>query len=112
MEYLFLDEIKKHLNIDEAFTDDDEYLESLGIAAEDIVCREIDQPLSDLENAEGDIPRPLKFAMLLWIGSAYAVRESVSSTGLVPVPHSFDMLCDLYRNYSPVKSNYNNNNRT
>ena len=112
MKYLTLNIIKKQLNVDEQFTDDDLYLEALGDAAEQVVERYIDQPLSDLEDDEENIPKALEAAMLLWIGSAYAIRESVSSTSMNVVPHSFDFLCDLYRNYSYEKSNYKNNNLT
>lgn len=108
MDYLTLTEIHKHLNLDDSFTDDDAYLEALGDAAEDVVSRYIDQPLSLLEK-DGSIPQALKFAALLWIGTMYAVRESVSSTNMVAVPHSFEMLCQMYKNYSFEKSNYNNN---
>lgn len=99
MEYLVLDEIKKHLNIDSAFTDDDEYLESLATASEDVVSKYIDYPLSQLEDADGNIPNALKFAMMLWIGTIYAVRESTTSVNTNPMPHSLEMLCDLYRDY-------------
>lgn len=99
MEYLTLDEIHKHLNIDSAFTDDNEYLESLATASEDVVSKYIDYPLQQLEDADGDIPKALKFAMLLWIGTIYAVRESASSVNATVMPHSLEMLCDLYRDY-------------
>ena len=99
MGYLVLDEIKKHLNIDSAFTDDDNYLESLAAASEDVVSKYIDYPLSQLEDADGDIPKALKFAMMLWIGTIYAVRESTTSINTTPMPHSLEMLCDLYRDY-------------
>lgn len=112
MNYLTLTEVHKHLNIDTNFTDDDVYLTALGNAAEEVVCRQIDQPLSLLEDDNHKIPEPLKYAMLLWIGTIYAIRESVSNANFAPVPHSFEMLCNLYRNYSLEKSNYNNNNRT
>lgn len=99
MEYLTLDEIKKHLNIDSEFSSDDDYLTSLATAAEDVVSRYIDYPLSKLENEDGAIPTALKFAMLLWIGTIYNVRESVSSMNLSTVPHSLELLADLYRDY-------------
>lgn len=99
MEYLTLSEIKAHLNIDSAFTDDDVYLNSLAMAAEDVVSKYIDYPLVQLEDAEGDIPKALKFAMLLWIGTIYSVRESVSSSSMSQVPHSLELLCSLYRDY-------------
>ena len=99
MEYLQLDEIKKHCNIDSTFTDDDEYLESIADAAEEVVSKYIDFPLESLEDGNGDIPKALKFAMLLWIGTIYMQRESISSGGMATVPHSLELLCDLYRDY-------------
>lgn len=99
MNYLTLAEIKKHLNIDSAFTDDDLYLTSLASASEDVVSKYIDFPLSNLEDDEHHLPDALKFAMMLWIGTIYAVRESVSSINMSTVPHSMELLCDLYRNY-------------
>ena len=42
MEYLNLDLIKKHLNIDEDFHDDDDYLKILGDVAEQVTERHID----------------------------------------------------------------------
>lgn len=104
MEYLQLDVIKKHLNIDQSFTDDDDYLVSLATAAEDVVSKYIDYPLENLEGQDGDIPRALKFAMLLWIGTIYAVRESVSGLNMTTVPHSLELLCDLYRDYKIDKN--------
>ena len=98
--YLTLDEIKKHLNIDSQFTDDDNYLEALATASEDVVSKYIDYPLEKLEDGEGDIPQALKFSMLLWIGTIYAVRESVSTVNMSTVPHSLELLCDIYRNYT------------
>lgn len=112
MTYLTLNDIKKHLNLDTAFTDDDAYLEALGTAAEEVVSRQIDEPLSLLEDDNHKIPQPLIFAALIWCATMYAVRESATTTSMTPVPHSFAMLCDMYRNYSYEKSNYNNNRRT
>lgn len=99
MAYLTLAEIKKHCNIDSSFTDDDTYLTALETAAEDVISQYIDYPLSQLEDVTGAIPNALKFAMLLWIGTIYAVRESISSMNMNTVPHSLELLCDLYRNY-------------
>lgn len=51
--YLQLYQIKKHLNIDEDFHDDDEYLASLAEAAEKAVEVQIDRPLDTLKDGEG-----------------------------------------------------------
>jgi len=104
MKYLTLAEIHKHLNIDSAFTDDDAYLTSLAEASEDVVEKYIDYPLSQLEDVEHKLPKSLNFAMLLWIGTIYSVRESVTAVNMNTVPHSLELLCDLYRDYKIDKT--------
>lgn len=100
MTYLTLAEIKKHLNIDSQFTDDDTYLTSLATASEEVVAKYIDYPLSQLEDTNHKIPQALMFAMLLWIGTIYTVRESATNMNMSTVPHSLELLCDLYRDYT------------
>lgn len=97
--YIQLYQVKKHLNIDESFRDDDEYLMSLVEVAEKVVERNIDTSLELLEDGDGEIPSPLIQAMLLLIGNFYANRESVAFANVVNVPLSYQYLIDLYRNY-------------
>lgn len=97
--YLQLYQIKKHLNIDEDFKDDDEYLMDLAYAAELSVQKSIDQNLSSLEDEDGMIPSPLLHAALLLVGTWYADRESVSHTSTNPHPHAYEFIIGLFRNY-------------
>lgn len=97
--YIQLYQVKKHLNIDEDFHDDDEYLMSLVEVAEKVVERNIDTNLKKLEDGDGFIPSPLIQAMLLLIGNFYANRESVAFASSSEVPQSYNYLIDLYRNY-------------
>lgn len=58
--FLTLEQIKKHLNIDDYFKDDDEYLLFLEDVAEKTVQRHIDSNLSVLaEDNGGALPAPL-----------------------------------------------------
>lgn len=98
--YLTLAQIKKHLNIDESFTDDDEYLLFLYEVAERTVQRHIDSSLASLVEEEGSLPTPLLQAMLLYIGTLYAQRESISYSSVVDVPFSYDYLLSLFKNYN------------
>ena len=98
--YLTLAQIKKHLNIDESFTDDDEYLSFLYNVAERTVQRHIDSNLASLTEEEGSLPTPLLQAMLLYIGTLYAQRESISYSSVVDVPFSYDYLLSLFKNYN------------
>lgn len=97
--YIQLYEIKKHLNIDTDFHDDDEYLVSLEEVAEKIVEHAIDTKLVNLEDGDGYLPSPLTQAMLLLIANFYANRESVAFATSSEVPRSFQYIIDLYRNY-------------
>ena len=72
--YLQLYQIKKHLNIDEDYHSDDEYLVELAQAAQNVVEVHLDRPLNSLENEEGYIPSSLTQAMLLLIVTWYASR--------------------------------------
>lgn len=97
--------IKKHLNIDTEFTDDDEYLGILEDVAEKTVQRHICCVLSEMEDSEGNIPSPLCQAILLYVGVLYNSRESVAYGGSpVNVPYTYQYLIDLYKNYSDTTS--------
>lgn len=97
--YLNLSQIKKHLNIDTDFTDDDEYLMDLASVAENAVQTHIDINLSELEDEDGTIPMPIIQAMLLFVGTLYAKRESIVFGSASEVPLAYDYLLGLYRNY-------------
>lgn len=96
MIYLTLSDIKKHLNIDSDFTDDDTYLESLEAVAIGIIERDIDYKFSEMQT----LPDALKHALLLVIGNFYDNRESLSPVSISELPQSLGWILDLYRDYS------------
>ena len=60
MKYLTIDQIKKQCVIDDDFLEDDDYLETLGDTAEELVEQEIDCDLNHVVAANGgEIPKPL-----------------------------------------------------
>lgn len=100
MSYIDLKTAKKHLIIEDDFTDDDEYIAMLIEVAEKTVSEEICEDLKDLEDEGGKIPPPLLYAICLQIGDYYAHREMINfgpSMNLIPV---YKRLIGLYRNYS------------
>lgn len=99
MEDLNLEVVKKHLNIEEQFSDDDLYLYGLMEVAQNVVEKSIDIKLDKLRDENGKLPAYIVHAMLLLIGTWYATRESVSSGSMMPIPHAYDMLIDLAQNY-------------
>lgn len=98
--FLQLDRIKKHLNIDDFYLDDDDYLLYLAEVAEMTVEKHIDNNLSSLANGRGELPSPLSHAILLFIGDMYQNRESISYSTPHEVPFSYGYLLDLYKNYN------------
>ena len=98
--YLTLASTKKHLIVDDSFTDDDAYITSLMNVAEAVVERDIDQPLVTLEDGAGNLPAPITQAMLLVVGNLYANREPVAiGASAVNVPYTFEYLKGLYKNH-------------
>lgn len=106
--YIQLYEAKKQLNIDEQFHDDDEYIMSLVEVAQKAIEKNIDTPLHLLEDGDGEIPSPLKQAMLFLVANFYANRESVAYTTINNVPNSLQYLIDLYRDYRGTTSQNQN----
>lgn len=104
--YLQLYQIKKHLNIDEDFHLDDEYLVDLSVVAQQVIQKHIDNNLDELcvDNG-GELPSPLLHAMLLLIGNFYANRESVAFASSSEIPLSYEYLLSLYKNYNNINKN-------
>lgn len=103
MEYLSLEEIKRQLNIDNDYHDEDEYLLSLGEVAQRAVENHLDCPLERFIDEDGNLEAPIKQAALLMTGTLYQNRESVSfSTGYV-IPHAYEYLLQPYIQYGHHK---------
>ena len=103
--YVSVSLLKKHLNIDEDFTGDDQYLGILSEVAEKTVQKHVCCVLSSLEDEEGHIPAPLCQAIMLYAGVLYNSRESVAFGGSpVDIPHTYEYLINLYKNYSDTTS--------
>lgn len=98
--FLELAHIKKHLNIDADYTDDDEYILYLYDVAVDVIQKHIDTTFEEIMQKEGKIPNSLLHALLLFIGNMYDNRESVSYTSAHEVPNSLTYILNMYRDYS------------
>ena len=98
--FVTLDRIKKHLNIDEYYKEDDWYLNCLYNVAEKVVEKHTDSDLSKVASmGGGELPSPLVQAMLLFIGDMYRNRESISFGSVSSIPFSYDYILSLYKNY-------------
>ena len=96
---LDLELVKKHLNLEPDFVEDDELILHLTEVAEKAVMVHVNEDENTLvENNGGCFPAPLEQAMLLMIGQLYSHREIVG-TKTAALPRNYDYLIDLYRNY-------------
>lgn len=93
-----LQRIKKHLNIDPDFTEDDDLIGLYADAAVDAVSRHLslDQPLDELYATE-PVPAAIQNVILLLIGEMYNRRELTTSDN-VNDTKIFGYLVGLYRN--------------
>lgn len=99
---MFIDTVilKKHLNIDEDYISDDEYLKALCKAAECAVENHIARPLSEIVDEHGRLPAAVKHAILLLVGHFYANRESVSFATASEIPLAYQYLLQPYKSYA------------
>lgn len=103
MAYITLDEIKQHLNIEQDFKEDDNYINQLQEAATDAIELNCDVVLSDLEDENGNLPPAIRQAIMILVANFYNNRESVTSTSANIIPYSLQYLVDLYKDYSKKK---------
>ena len=89
--FVTLKEAKKHLNIDDGFTDDDTYITTL-IQVADIALNEL--------IVGGKLPSAVTHSILLMIGNLYANREPVSYSTVMKVPYTMEYLLGLYKHYN------------
>lgn len=105
MIYLKLYQIKRHLNIDERFQEDDEYLLELAEVAQAMVEKHLDTSLQEIaKDNGGTLPSPIVHAMKLLVAEYYGQREAISYTSVQVVPLAYDYLLAPYIDYKPKEN--------
>lgn len=99
MAYTTLEEIRKHLNLDDFFTDDDDYIRQLILVAEDITAKRIDKKLSDCLTNEGVLEASVKHIIYLLVGHFYNNRETTTPLNIKEVPFAVEYLASLNKHY-------------
>lgn len=107
-----LADIKKHLNIPETFTDDDEYLTELEEMAEELVAFMLDTNSvigmwdlaayftdPDDPSAYVVLPKCIVHAIKIIVADYYINRTSISAISLHDVPRSATHLVNQWKNY-------------
>lgn len=99
--YIQLDQAKNHLNIENDWKDDDEYILSLIDVAESAVRVHTNEDFESIAKKNGGcIPAPLLQAALLLIGNLYQNREVLGIGKMHELPFNYQYLIDLYKNYN------------
>ena len=97
MAYSTLYEIKKHLNIESSFTDDDSYINQLLSVAELAINNYCNNGLSGYTSST--IPVTIKQASLLLTAHFYLNRQIISFANGIEIPYTFQFLLNPYKNY-------------
>lgn len=95
--YVSVEEAKRHLNIDEMITQDDEIIEAICEAAQDAVETHLNRSLTDLEVQPGKLRAAINHALKLMIGNLYSNREASGPVKMVEVPYTVSFLLDPHR---------------
>lgn len=91
-----IEEVKQHLRIDIDYRDEDNYIESLILVAEEVIEGDLRRGLSEFE---GNVPQSLKHAVLLLIGDFYNNREDSSDLKFNQIPNGVKRLIAKYVSY-------------
>lgn len=90
---------KKHLNLDEDYTEDDEYILGLVAAAKGAVEKALNASLDRVaEENGGEVPMAIIQAILLMVGNWYQNRE-ITGSKVAALPYNFEYLINLYKHY-------------
>jgi len=96
-----LAQAKKHLNIDQEFTDDDEYIEELIEVCENVIEKDLHATLAEITLAEATIPALLKHACKILLSTYFENREAVTvGATITETPLSYKHLISKYKNYT------------
>lgn len=99
MQVLTIDEIKRQCNIDLEYDGDNEYLEMVGDAAEDLICTLVNYPtLNDMIARYGELPPSVRHAMRMAVDYFYSNQRG-SSAEANDIPDAIYLLTQLYRHY-------------
>lgn len=100
MQYLTIDEVKKQLNVDNDFHEDDEFLEMLGDSAEDIISQLTDSSLEEISAKYGELPAGLRHALRILVDFYYSIYRGSDHEENIDIPNAVKCLTMLYRNFN------------
>ena len=97
-QYITLEEIKKQCVVDPDFHEDDEFLEMLGDAAEDMASNLLDCSLDELVAEKGELPASIRHAIRMLVDYMYSQNRG-SSGESIDIPNAVYTMLKLYRSF-------------
>lgn len=95
-EFVTLEMIKTHLNIEPDYHAQDDYLLHLREVAFLVVQNHICSDLATLQGSK----KALQHCLLLLIGTYFFQRESIGTSSMKECPHTLQYILDQYKNYN------------
>nr|DAS64110.1 MAG TPA: head tail connector [Caudoviricetes sp.] len=95
-EFVTLEMIRTHLNIEQQYKLEDDYLLHLREVAFLVVQNHICSDLATLQGSK----KALQHCLLLLIGTFYLQRESIGTSSMKECPHTLGYILDQYKNYN------------
>jgi len=98
--YVDLDTIKKQLNLEPDFVEDDEYLIGLLEVAENAVEVHVNRSFAEIADKSGGcLPPCIRMAIVLYAANLYQRREPIGNADK-ELPLSYTYLINLYQDYN------------
>ena len=97
MGFITLQELKRHLNVESDYIDDDGILQDLIEVTAIAIKNYLNNELSGY--TETNIPLTIKQASLLLAAHLYTNRQIISFANGVEIPYTFKFLLDPYKNF-------------
>ena len=94
METTTIRKIKKNSRIDADY--EDELIEQIGETAEAMVQAVMERSFADLVEVYGEVPAPVRRAVLCLADHLYVQRSAVSGTSMYSVPYTIDFMLKPY----------------
>lgn len=98
--YITLEEAKQHLRVDLDYDGDDDLIRDIILDVEDVAASDLCVSLQELETEYGVLPRTIRRAMLLLIGSFYKnAEDEIPNSESAQMRNGYNRLISNYRNY-------------
>lgn len=99
MRYLTLEEVKKQCVIDPLFEADDNYLQMVGDASEDMAEQLLDCSLDEIYAQRGELPATIRHAIRMLCDYFYSTNRG-SADNDKSIPDAVTLMLKLYRQYN------------